>query len=799
MVSKRKFLCAAFLLWLVDGVYDCSANSEHSKRNALQVKAEYGRLPLSFEPNLGQAAPEVRFVSKARGYSLFLTAHEAIFSLPQQVEASRFSRHQPRTNKSMSPRVATTQALIRMALADSNPNPIIQGLQQLPGKSNYLIGSDPKKWRTGIPNYARVQYREVYPGIDLAFYGNQNSTEYDFVVAPGADPSKIKFTFQNIDKMRIDSDGGLIIGFADLEIRMQKPRIYQEAAAGRRSVAGRFKIQDAEVSFEVAEYDRTHTLIIDPVLSYSSLLSTAGFEEAINIAADSAGHAYIVGYGGTGFPTTSGSFQPAFLGGVSDLFVTKLNLEGSAQVYSTYIGGTAREWGLAIAVDSGGNAYVTGVTDSADYPVTPGAFQSTHNGGEEAFVTKLNASGSALVYSSFLGGTGNETGLQIAVDALGAAYLTGSTNSTSSFPLVNAVQSTCNGCSSALTDSFVTKVQPAGNALVYSTFFGGSFGDGGNGVAADSSGQAYVTGGTGSPDLTTTSGAFQTQFQNPVGPSGVDGFVLKLSSTGALVYSTYLGGNLVDYGSAVDVDAAGNAYVTGGTRSTNFPVTSGAYQTSNAGDQDAYAVKLNAAGSALEYSTLIGGSGNDFANDSAIDAFGNVSVIGDTRSVNFPALNAVQASLQGGSDAFITRINPNGTALVYSTYLGGSSDDRGRGLALDLAANTYVAGRSRSIDFPTTAGAFQVTSLGGADAFAAKISDSPSDAISSLQLAVETLATSGRLGQGEAQSLLTKLNSTKQVDAFIQEVEALLRSRRISVAQAQALIAMANRILDGVL
>ncbi|MBI2829078.1 MAG: SBBP repeat-containing protein, partial [Acidobacteria bacterium] len=436
-------------------------------------------------------------------------------------------------------------------------------------------------------SYARVRYESVYPGVDLVYYGNQRQLEYDFVVAPGADPGAIKLAFEGARSIERDASGNLILRTAGGDLRMHKPVVYQEVGGVKRLIPGRYVVASKQqVGFHVAAYDRSKPLVIDPVLVYSTFLGGSGNDFGFRIAVDSAGNAYVTGgTDSTNFPGPGGIAAPKLgssaKGAGGDVFVTKLNPAGTALVYSTYLGGSGNDGGIGIAVDSAGNAYVTGTTNSADFPTTLGAFDVTFNGVQDVFVTKLNPAGSALVYSTYLGGSGFERPNGIAVDSAGNAYVMGRTTSTiSTNPLLNfpttagAFQTIAPGGDAFNPqDVFVTKLNPAGSALVYSTFLGGNRNDEGVGMAVDSAGNAYVTGFTTSTNFPTTAGAFAGTLGGPQ-----DAFVTKLDAAGSdLVYSTYLGGSGGSLGIGIAVDSAGNAYVTGQAFS-NFPTTASAFQ-----------------------------------------------------------------------------------------------------------------------------------------------------------------------------------------------------------------------------
>lgn len=577
--------------------------------------------------------------------------------------------------------------------------------------------------RTNVPTYAKVYYHDLYPNIDLVYYGSQGQLEYDFVVRPGADPNEIMLGFQGSDKLEVDAEGDLLLHTVAGPIRQRKPVIYQEVEGIRREVAGGYVLKGAhQVGFQVAPYDASRPLIIDPVLFYSTYLGGSGDDEGTSIAVDAAGNAYVTGTTDSiNFPTVAGSFDTSFGGGSVDAFVTKLNPTGSGLVYSTYLGGSGSEGiptGGQIAVDAAGSAYVAGATSSSDFPITTGAFQTALAGGSDAFVTKLDPSGSALLYSTYLGGSSDDGAFGIAVDGAGSAYVVGATSS-SNFPTTTGAFQTAKV---NFQDGFITKLNPAGSGLVYSTYLRGT--NGIFGLAIDAAGSAYVTGGTPLTNLPTTLGAFQPSH----GGGGDDAFVVKLNPAGSgLVYATYLGGSGGDGADGIAVDALGNAYVAGGTGSTNFPTTSGAFQTNNAGGSDAFVTKLNPTGTGLVYSTYLGGSGADQALAVALDSSGNAYVTGGTRSTNFPTTSgAFQTTNAGGLDTFVAKLNPLGASLVYSTYLGGGGDENANGITVDALPNpnAYVVGNTNSTNFPTTSGAFDTTFNGGRfDTFVAKITD----------------------------------------------------------------------------
>jgi len=718
----------------------------------LRILENYGKLPLAFEENRGQVDPRVKFVSHSAGYSLFLTSDEAVLSVPENVPKKKRpsanqgnkARQSPVVDSHLSSRELEQQPRhlrLGMKLVGSDPHVTVSGVDELPTKSNYFIGSDPKKWQTNLANYARVKYAGVYPGVDLIYYGNQSQLEYDFIVTPGADPSIIRFNVaadhtsaigHRAAPLRITADGDLMVRIDGSEIRLHKPLAYQTNGSGPKEYVKTEYVlepEQSQISLAVASYDRGRTLVIDPVLSYSTYLGPSGGIYAI--AVDASGNAYVTGGNNrTGFPTTPGAFQTTCTGSCSNYgasFVSKFNSTGSALLYSTYLGGTLGiTFGNSIAVDSAGDAYVTGQTGASDFPTTSGALQTTCKacaaGHATAFVTKLNSSGSALTFSTFLGGNNAESGAGIALDASDNAYVTGFTSS-SNFPVTSGCyQSKNNG----QTNAFVTELNATGSGLIYSTYLGGTNADTATGIALSAAGNAYIVGNTGSNDgFPTTPGAFQS-----CPKCGNVLFVTELSTDGTtLVYSTLLGGiTEANYPGGIAVDSSGNAYVTGVTYASDFPTTAGAYQTTcptgncgpingGRGSGIAFLTKFNPSGTAALYSTYLGGNGYSAATDVVADGGGNAYVGGYTESLNFPVTpDAFQSACTNcttnNGDAFLSEVNTSGSSLIYSTYLGGSQkvqEDAAHGIALDSNGNIYLAGQALSTNFPTTPGAFQPT------------------------------------------------------------------------------------------
>ncbi len=726
-----------------------------------RVKADYGRLPLSF----AAAEDGSSFLARGSGYSVYLTRDGALLRLG-------------------------TDDAVAMKLEGARASlPVAKDL--LPGKVNYFIGNDPKRWRTNLPTYAKVAYAGVYPGVDLLYYGNHQALEYDLLLAPRSSVKPIRIQFAGA-KLSLEQNGDLKIQGPHGAIAFHQPIAYQMQGSNKQPVPARFvMISETEIGFTLGHYDHAQPLVIDPQLAYSTYFNNAGGGA---IAVDSAGSAYITGDSAGGLPLTPGAFdttnhQPPPPGAKNYIdsyaYVAKLSPDGESLAYSTYFGSVGGgEYPWAIAVDSAGDAYVVGQTGSQDLPVTPGAFQAqSPNLKGSAFLTKFNPSGSGLVYSTYLGGSkyGEDIAFGVAVNASGEAYVTGEAFSID-FPVTpGAYQTTNNAAAHGEPNAFVTRFNASGSGLIYSTYIGGSGdnglgypigvpgsidilfgfqGDEGVGIAVDTAADAYIVGNSTSIDYPTTPGAFQTTNKTATPPrlgQDYEPVVTKLNPTGtALLYSTYLGGRGTlttgmdstgktvtaespDFLSAIAVDASGNAYVAGQSGSSDYPVTADALQKTNkeigsgASDWTSVFSVLNSAGSGLLYSTYLGGSKNsqgggylasngpgtspsDIANGIALDGNGNVYVAGNTSAPDFPVTpDALEETLHaqfGSPTTYFAAFHLPDFQMVYSTYLGGSVAEVLVGLASDKQGNAYLSGLTESSDFPVTANAFQ-TSLAG--------------------------------------------------------------------------------------
>lgn len=655
-----------------------------------------GSLPLTFEANTGHFPRDVRFVARTGRTTIFITRTQMVLAVRGRGRGQ--------------------STALRLTLQGANAKAAATGIGRQVGVVNYFIGPDPKRWRTRVPTYSRVKLAGVYPGVDLVTYGGVagRALEFDFVVRPGADPARIRMAVSGASSLRRVGER-IVASTSCGDVTLKRPYAYQTVGGERRRVACSYTLERGTVAFQIARYDTARALIVDPTLLYSTYLGGVGVDQVSAIAVDNTGAAYVAGTtASASFPVSSGALQTTYGGGNVDAFVTKLNAAGTARLYSTYLGGGFADAAYSIAVDGSGYATVTGYCYSG-FPTTAGAYQTVHTAGEDAFVARLSPNGASLSYSTLLGGAGSDCGNGVAIDATGAAYVAGWTDS-ANFPVTaGAFQASRSGAS----DGFVAKLSPSGSTLSFSTLLGGAGTESCKGLAVDSSGASYLVGTTGSSDYPTTAGSFQ-----PAAQGSGDAFVTKLNAGGsALVFSGYLGGISTDSGTSIAVDASTAVYVTGYTSSRGFPTTVGAYQTAYGGGlTDAFVTKVNTTGSALIYSTLLGGSNSDAAYGAAVDGAGVVSITGNSQSGNYPTTpDAYQTVIASGTqNMVVTQLNSTGSALVYSTVIGGNSAS-GRAIALGVPGLVYAAGTAGSADFPTTPGAAQPASGGDTDSVIIKI------------------------------------------------------------------------------
>jgi Beta-propeller repeat/Abnormal spindle-like microcephaly-assoc'd, ASPM-SPD-2-Hydin len=687
-----------------------------------RIRAAYGQLPLSFEANSGQTDSRVKFLARGDSYTLFLTDRDVTLRLDA-----------PAASPSSKP-TKSSASIVRIASAGSGPASQVEGLDLQPGRSNYLIGNNPARWHRNVPNYARVRYRNVYPGVDLFYYGNQGQLETDYVVGPGADPTKIALLIKGACSVRLDRATGVTLSTKSGDVHLHPPIAYQEVNGHRQEVAANYVQRGSRlIGIQLGSYNAREPLIIDPVLVYSTFVggSKPGFGNAI--AVDSSGNVYITGStSATDFPVTPGVFQPA----TKDVnqptaYVSKLNAAGTALVFSTYLGGSGSqssgEAANAIAVDASGNVYVAGATSSADFP-TQNPFQPINKASgtfSNCFLSELNPTGTLLLYSTYLGGTASDSCAGLALDVNANVYLTGFTSSLN-FPVtpataIQTTNKTFNGT------AFVTRMDTTKigtGSLIYSTYFGGSGTDAGASIAVDSNFNAYITGKTTSADFPITK---TTAFQTAVKGTSFNAFIASMSTTTAntLNYSSYLGGTaptgpgvttMGDRGAGIALDKSFNAYVVGSVQSPDFPFTAGAFQLAPKNPSFTVFVArfdTTKTGSAsLIYSTALGGSKFDQGNGIAVDSQGNAFVTGFTDSTDFPTTpGAPQTTMNAAENAFLTVLNSSGAAALFSTFFGGSNSDFANAIAIDSASspNAYITGVAGSPNFPTTPGSFQTT------------------------------------------------------------------------------------------
>lgn len=728
------------------------------------VSASYGNLPIAFELNQGQTDARVKFFARGQGYGLYLNAAEAVLDLHRGADGSALSPQKAKARAGAAMAGApeaqgeSTHAAVRMSLRDANAAAPATGLDPQPGVSNYLIGNDPKKWHTKIQHYGKVRYAGVYPGVDLVFYGNQQQLEYDFIVAPGADPAAIKLDFDGVDKLSIDAEGNLVLATTGGKVVQHKPVIYQTIEGQRKQIDGGYVVRGNQAAFQIAAYDKSQALTIDPTLAYSTYFGDAGPNSAYAIAVDASGAMYLAGTTSSlVYPTTTGAYEPkpnlGTTNPASDGFVTKINADGKSVGYSTYLGGSGSDAIFRIAVDEQGHAYVAGGTGSADFPTISGGVQRNFGGAGEnsittlsgdAFVSELAVDGESLKFSTFLGGSGDDLAFGLALDSSGNVYVAGETTSSDFITTPGAYQplpvnklTTSSASPTSATNAFVVKLSPDASQRLYSTFIGVDAKQGAYNLAVDAAGNAYIVGFTTSVHFPTTTGVFQPAAGHPDGSIYSNGFVFKLNPTGsARVYSTYLG-NYSEAINSIALDAGGNAYVAGWSQSPNFPTTPGAYQTTHPEwtvETSAFVTKINAAATALIYSTYVHGMGN--ASDSfyagsggggtvgnpagsnivSVDINGNAYLVGSIGgSCCDPKLSvtpdAYQSKYGGSDDAFVAELNPAGSQLIYATYLGGSGWDDPFGAVLTPNGKLYIAGATGSTDFPTV-NAYQSKSPG---------------------------------------------------------------------------------------
>jgi len=749
-----KSVALAFSLLFFETVLFAQAN-QYPRDNAIaqqQVETTLSALSPNFLENKGQWSSEVKFLFQSGGMDMWITDHGLVYDVHHDLRldsnCSTISHADPRHRFEFNNQIVErTGQVVRMEYLNASSTTRITGTGMQEGISNYFFGNDSTKWITNVHAYSGVTIENLYPGIDAVYYIENGMPRYDLRVKPRANLADVEMQFEGQDALLLDGSGRLTIKTSMGNIEEFNLYAYQFVDGQKKHVACEFAAQDeGRIAFAPGEFDRARPLIIDPLV-YSTYLGSNGDDYVASVAVDRSGDAYVVGLAGAKtFPITAGAYNTTAGGGG---FVAKLNPTATALIYSTYLGWSATARGVAI--DDAGDAYVTGQTmrlfANVTFPTTPGAFQATINGGSDAFVTKLNPAGNALIYSTCFGGDTDEYGVGIAIDRFGNAYIAGTTQSGGPYPhgipiSTNALQAEYHGKS----DVFVAKLNPTGTSLIYSTYLGGEGTDFSTGIALDDAGHAIVTGYTQSRDTSPTGfpitpGSFQT-----TNFGLYNAFVSKLNLFGTgLIYSTYLGGYGGDYANAIAVDGDGDAFVAGFASSTfpsaqnGFPTTPGTVQARGRGGEDAFVSKLNPTGTALIFSTLLGGTEADYAGALTIDKVGHIFVAGSTTSTGaypdgFPTTpGAFQTHSNGPGSVFLSELNASGSVLLYSTFIGGKLGilDDAMGLAVDSSGSAYVVGYTEDqgiypIGFPTTPGVIEDTYAGGKfDAFVTKFSFPP--------------------------------------------------------------------------
>ena len=653
-------------------------------------------LPFFFLENRGLTDPRAHYFLKRPELSAYFLEREIVLEIKSHHVAMRFVR--------------------------SNTNARIEGAEPMAGRANFFLGGDSAKWVTDVPLQGAVVYRELWPGIDMVYAGNGRTLKSEFRVRAGADAGLVRWTYSAPFRASVSPDGSLSVSGEGMDLREDAPVIYQEKNGARIDVPGAFQtFADGSVGFRVSDYDRDLPLIIDPTLTFSTFIGGNGQDQGTAVALDPSGNAYMAGWTNSSNFAQSGPAKFRSYSGSMDAFVAKFSALGDKLVYCTYLGGSGDDRALALAVDSSGNAYLTGYTTSTNFPVSSIApIQGRLAGKRNAFVTRLNSAGNGLVYSTYVGGEGTDTANGIAIDPSGHAFITGDTTSVGFPTTAGAFQRANTGGQ----DAFVAEVNLNGTTLLFSTYLGGSADDHAGAIAVSASGNVFVTGSTRSMDFPSVN-AIQ-----PTSGGNQDAFVTGLASGGkTLLFSTYLGGSggtvgLVEEGDGIVLDSSSNIVVAGTTSSLNFPVTSTGFQQAYAGgNTDGFLTKLDPTGKTMIYSTYIGGSSVDHVTGVATDPVGYTYVAGYTASQDFPSMRGTQNSNRGEYDGFLCKLNPAGSGLAYATYIGGTGIDAVTGIAVDQFGSAVLGGYTASGDFPIAGvlGVAQKYKYGTVTAFLSKV------------------------------------------------------------------------------
>lgn len=736
LASARRPLCgvlslALILSFLATTLPGSSLATSRPAPTPPALTPSLADLPIAFVPNVGQSDPSVHFQAQGLGGMLFFTPAQIVLTLPgSSAESDAQTASTAESPAALKPQIEAAPAserenVVRLSFLGANPSPSISSDEEMSGIVNYMLGNDPSQWHTNVPTYAALRYQQLYPGIDLRYDGEGGRLKGTYLVAAGADPGQIRWHYDGVTDVTVDAEGNLVatLPLAGTAASKAVPTLREAAPIAWQTIDGqqvpvevRYSIRsDKTIGFVVGAYDRSLPLVLDPTLDYSSYVGSTGDDEGRSIAVDGSSAMYVIGN------TNSVSFpddDESNAGGI-DTFITKLDpLANNDLVYTTFLGGSNTDLGSGIVTGAQGRVHLVGSTYSSDFPI-PNALDTTLGGETDAFVTTLSVTGT-ITFSTYLGGTQKDFGNGITVDTAQNIYLTGRTESPD-FPMLNARDTTLGGPA----DAFITKIAAGGTSIMYSTYLGGTRSDTSNAIAVDSAGNAFITGQTSSLDFPTLGSA-----RPPVFAGGItDAFVTKLSSDGRLLtYSIYLGGEEFDEGTSIAVDSERRAYVTGTTQSTTFP-TANSFEGVFQGRSDAFFTRINASGSALEYSTFLGGTSEDSGQDIAVDDQNAAYIIGSTKSYDFPSKDAVQSTRNGDIDAFVTKFLPTGSAVEYSTYFGGTIEDYGYGIATRCVSGkctAYITGAAKSRDFPTIESSWKPNYNGGEfDAFVAQLGPVP--------------------------------------------------------------------------
>jgi hypothetical protein len=701
-------------------------------RLSAQPAWETPRAPLSFIENRGQWPDEVAMLVQGKGYNMWVKNGEFVYDL---FRLSPITGAPVPASATLASQAALERrgTVVRMHFIGASADASTRGLLQRGAYNNYFIGSDRSRWATRVPLYEEARVSRLYPGIDALLRFENGEIRYDLLLAPGVDPASVQVRYEGAGAVRVEPSGDLVLVTSMGELRQRKPFAYQMEGESRRAVPCSFSAGvDGAVSFTLGGYDRTRPLVIDPLI-YSTVLGGGVHDAAYDMKVDNRKNIYLSGWTfSPRFPVRAGAYSERFTGdsSYSDLFVTKLNSDSGSVVYSTFIGGTMNDVANALELDNAGNVYVAGSTESWNFPVTRGARDTVHRspGTPDAFVTKLSADGSKLLYSTFIGGAKSDEAFALAIDSTGNAYIAGATYS-ANYPTTRPAFDTAI-VGGIFADAFVTKLSADGSRLLYSTFIGGEQGDQINDIAVDKAGRAYCAGGTWSTEFPLTPNASRRTNRSPGKGYEQDAFVAQLSADGtALLFSTYLGGDRFDVANGIVIDSLDNVIVCGETRSVNFPVNR-PYDTASQSEKkpDAFVTRIDPVDGELLRSMVIGGAGEDVAYDLAMNRAGSLIVCGITNSVNFPVTSGAYdiAHLDTTDiDAFFALLDSVGYTVAYATYIGGGRNDFAHAVALDADRDIYVGGATASIDYPTTTGPYMQSGGGATSVMVSRFSFKP--------------------------------------------------------------------------